>query len=528
MRRLLQFALLFSGIASAQILPPQINLSGNIGCQGFPCVNNGTLVMTDADHTMTVQETSAFYIKVTSSVSLTATRNLIAPTGRFPFTIENATTGGQSIQIIGQSGTGVTIPNGQMISVWNDGTNYVQSGGLGLSCGSLTSGYYLISTGGSSCANGTIDFGVSEANTLSILPHGGINISTPDSISITTNSSVHIASASVSNPGTYQSEEPFVLVGDGAIGTPGGVSGSIAFLQGTSALGSVANTVQISAPASVTAYNVLLPGTQGEGALTNDGSGNLSWSAGSGTVTSFSAPSGIWPTWLVPTVTNSTSTPSLAVAASAIPNSALANTSTTVNGQTCTLGSTCTVGISSLSFSAITSGTNTVAAMIVGGGASLNWSGDGTINASTLDGLGPTGAGAALTTGPISSTSGHCATFTGTGGQIQDAGPCPTSGYSSGNNSNGYWVKDPAGHIHQWGHISSESTGSCNTITFPTAFTSSSSISASSTDDFAAGSSIQHSISVSTAHSCTPISTTTMQDWVSSSGNGAWWTADGY
>src|SRR5208283_5278381 len=36
----------------------------------------------------------------------------------------------------------------------------------------------------------------------------------------------------------------------------------------------------------------------------------------SATVTSFSAPSGSWPSWLVPTVTNSTSTPSLAVASS--------------------------------------------------------------------------------------------------------------------------------------------------------------------------------------------------------------------
>ncbi len=39
-------------------------------------------------------------------------------------------------------------------------------------------------------------------------------------------------------------------------------------------------------------------------------------------LTSFAAPSGSWPTWLVPTVTNATSTPSLAVAASTIPVSA--------------------------------------------------------------------------------------------------------------------------------------------------------------------------------------------------------------
>jgi len=62
-----------------------------------------------------------------------------------------------------------------------------------------------------------------------------------------------------------------------------------------------------------------------------------------GTVTNFAASAGTWPSWLVPTVSNSASTPSLSVIASAIPNSALANSSTTVNGQTCTLGGSCTV-----------------------------------------------------------------------------------------------------------------------------------------------------------------------------------------
>ena len=44
--RWLLFALLVPVAASAQILAPQINLSGNIVCQGFPCVNTGTLVFT--------------------------------------------------------------------------------------------------------------------------------------------------------------------------------------------------------------------------------------------------------------------------------------------------------------------------------------------------------------------------------------------------------------------------------------------------------------------------------------------------
>lgn len=122
-------ALLMPFPALAQIPSPQINLTGNIGTQGFPLINNGTLVIaSDANRTMTALETSALYIKVTSSVSLTATRNLVSPAGRFMFTIENATTGGQSIQIIGASGTGVTIPSGQTVAVWNDGTNYVGIG----------------------------------------------------------------------------------------------------------------------------------------------------------------------------------------------------------------------------------------------------------------------------------------------------------------------------------------------------------------------------------------------------------------
>ena len=96
---------------------------------------------------------------------------------------------------------------------------------------------------------------------------------------------------------------------------------------------------------------VFLPGniTTNTLVLCQTGTGTVSaaptWCAGSGSVTNFLAPSGSWPTWLVPTVTNSTTTPSLAVAASAIPNSALAHPSTEVNGQTCTLGSPCTVTV---------------------------------------------------------------------------------------------------------------------------------------------------------------------------------------
>ena len=132
-----------------QIVAPQVPLTGNIGPAGpFPVLNSGTLVFaSDANHTMVNPEWSATNLKVTSGVSLTGTRNLITPAGKFFFgAIENATTGGQAIQIIGVSGTGVTIANGTTVSVWNDGTNYVQVGTAGGGGGSVYVNSSLVSS----------------------------------------------------------------------------------------------------------------------------------------------------------------------------------------------------------------------------------------------------------------------------------------------------------------------------------------------------------------------------------------------
>jgi len=83
---------------------------------------------TDADATTTVADGAsdparAMYFKVTSSATLTATRTLtIAPNtvSRLQF-IENATTGGQSINISQGSGANVTIPTGATKAVYLDG-----------------------------------------------------------------------------------------------------------------------------------------------------------------------------------------------------------------------------------------------------------------------------------------------------------------------------------------------------------------------------------------------------------------------
>jgi hypothetical protein len=82
----------------------------------------------DADATTTVADGStdparAFYFKVTSSATLTATRTLtIAPnTVSRVMIIENATTGSQSIAISQGSGANVTVPTGEVKMVYLDG-----------------------------------------------------------------------------------------------------------------------------------------------------------------------------------------------------------------------------------------------------------------------------------------------------------------------------------------------------------------------------------------------------------------------
>jgi hypothetical protein len=92
---------------------------------------------TDADNTTSLQlsDTTAtqvarnLVLNVVSSVSLTATRNLIVPilsgiyTFEKPYVVQNNTTGGQSIVIKTAAGTGVTVPNGKKAYVYADGTN---------------------------------------------------------------------------------------------------------------------------------------------------------------------------------------------------------------------------------------------------------------------------------------------------------------------------------------------------------------------------------------------------------------------
>jgi hypothetical protein len=95
-----------------------------------------TITMTDANYTMSnyngvVDEARNQVLIVTGT--LTATRNLIAPLVEKTYVVQNSTTGGQSIQLIGSSGLGVTIPNGIAAYVYSDGINFYNaiSGSVG-------------------------------------------------------------------------------------------------------------------------------------------------------------------------------------------------------------------------------------------------------------------------------------------------------------------------------------------------------------------------------------------------------------
>ena len=103
------------------------------GVSGGPYISGTYPVVnfpTDADITLTanngaVDQSRSMVLVITSTGSLTATRNVIAPASASKvYIIKNSTTGAQSIQIKYSTGTGITIPNGQTMVVYGNGTNF--------------------------------------------------------------------------------------------------------------------------------------------------------------------------------------------------------------------------------------------------------------------------------------------------------------------------------------------------------------------------------------------------------------------
>ena len=143
----------------------------------YPTVN----FPTDADITLTanngsVDQSRSAVLVVTSTGSLTATRNVIAPASASKkYTINNSTTGGQSIQVKYATGTGVTIPNGTTTSIYGDGTNFY----------STLSGTLPVSITGSSASAGAITnsggWSVTPSGTKLYFNYNGTNVASLDS-----------------------------------------------------------------------------------------------------------------------------------------------------------------------------------------------------------------------------------------------------------------------------------------------------------------------------------------------------------
>ena len=98
-----------------------------------------------------------------------------------------------------------------------------------------------------------------------------------------------------------------------------------------------------------------------------------------------------------------------------------------------------------------------------------------------------TGSEGKLVTAAAAGTSTHCASWDASGG-IGDAGTvCGAAGFTSGNNSKGYWNEDPTGHLTEQSCAQTATYPGDATITFPKAFTTLASIGVVPVEVYASG-----------------------------------------
>jgi hypothetical protein len=124
------------------------------------------------------QAARALVLNVTSSLSLTNTRELVVPTIEKQYIVQNNTTGSQSITVKTSAGTGITVPNGRKAHLYVNGTNVIQMfdfvdinggtidgtaiGGSSAAAGSFTT----LSASGAATFNGAVTLGDAAADLI--------------------------------------------------------------------------------------------------------------------------------------------------------------------------------------------------------------------------------------------------------------------------------------------------------------------------------------------------------------------------
>ena len=92
----------------------------------MPLITNISM-SSDANRTLTTAEADTNLMVITSTVSLTATRDIVLPLWRGKeLKVVNSTIGGQSLQFISGSGTGITVASTKSAILVCDGTNWIR------------------------------------------------------------------------------------------------------------------------------------------------------------------------------------------------------------------------------------------------------------------------------------------------------------------------------------------------------------------------------------------------------------------
>lgn len=145
------------------------------GNPNFTSDANTSITLTDSNAS---QVARCFALNVTSSVALTATRELVVPTIQKTYLIYNNTSGSQSITVKTSAGTGVTVANGTYFLVYADGTNVVPqisrvNLGVPANDGTDATGTWGISISGVTTNTASNGYGTRTVSTSA--PTGGSN-----------------------------------------------------------------------------------------------------------------------------------------------------------------------------------------------------------------------------------------------------------------------------------------------------------------------------------------------------------------